>query len=186
MRLVPFSDSDGRAAEAMLCRAPTGCECQEFELHAANPRGHIGLRRRSRRQFCWRCPAGGVPHGRRVVRELNEQDRTIRSLKQAKGVHEHAPLERGVLRFPERAAQREGNPESAWRLGLLHVRTHKADNDSRNAPGFDHVGERAHGARAERSNRAQENGVDGLLFETAYHRLDRLPIVDGSVEPITE
>ena len=65
----------------------------------------------------------------------------------------------------KRPAERERDPQAARRPGLFHVQSYQADDHSRNAAGFDQVGERAHGARAEGSNGTEQYGVDALLLE---------------------
>jgi hypothetical protein len=78
--------------------------------------------------------------------------------------HQDTTLKRGILRLAQRTAKWERNPEATWRLRLFHVRADETDDNGRYPPTFDHVGERAHGARAEWSDRAEQDRVDLLLL----------------------
>ena len=74
-----------------------------------------------------------------------------------------------------------------WRTRPIYPRSHQADCHSRCAVRFQHMCQRAHSARADESNGAQQHGGDALLPlpQLVADLIRRPSIVEGSVEPIT-
>ena len=73
-------------------------------------------------------------------------------------------LKVGVERLPHRPAQWEVHVECARRTHFLHDKAHGCQYDSGQSCGFENMGKRTHGTRAEGSDRCQENDVD-TIFE---------------------
>ena len=67
-----------------------------------------------------------------------------------------------IVRRTERAAQLERDPQGSRRPGVFALRPNEADRNRRNALLLDVVPERAHGARAERSNGRKDDGLDSI------------------------
>ena len=76
---------------------------------------------------------------------------------------EHPMLERWLTGAAERAAQREVAVQHPWRARPLGLAVDAADAYCRQTCGFEHVGERTHGARAEWSNRRQQDDIDTIV-----------------------
>jgi hypothetical protein len=89
-----------------------------------------------------------------------QDHRAVGPLQQKQRGQHHAALERRVTRLAERAAELCRAPQAARRAGLLHLRPHRTERHARDAAFLQHMGQRAHGARAERSDRAQQNRVE--------------------------
>ena len=88
----------------------------------------------------------------------------VLALQQPQRREDHPLLERRIARRAERPAQLERHPQRARRLGVLGLRPDKADRDRRDALFLEIVPQRAHGARAERSNGREDDGVDVVLL----------------------
>ena len=71
-------------------------------------------------------------------------------------------LELLVFRSAQRSAELKRNPQGAWRANFLAMQPDEADSYGRNAFLLEIMGERAHGARAERSDRREQNRVDPI------------------------
>jgi hypothetical protein len=98
------------------------------------------------------------------VRVLGEHRHLgARSVEEAERRVEHAVLERRVEGPSERPAEGELAVEGTGRpsaLGLAED-THQADGGQ--ASSLEDVGERAHGARAHRSDRSEQDQVDAVI-----------------------
>jgi len=117
---------------------------------------HTGRQRAAQRL------ARPIGHGFREVL----QHRAFAFCQKRERFAQDVPLEFGVARLAERPAEREVAMQRARRLQLLRVRTHERQNDGRQAFGFKNMSERTHGARAERSDRGEQNDIHpGLLQE---------------------
>ncbi len=95
---------------------------------------------------------------RRLLGEVLKH-RTFGGFKQPKGRQEYLALERRVSRCAKRSAQLEGNPESPWRLNDFRVLPDQAYLGGGYAFRLQIMGERAHGARAERSDGHKQGPV---------------------------
>jgi hypothetical protein len=100
------------------------------------------------------------PFPRIVFGEILDDHGTALAFEQAQCRENHALLERRVARRTERAAQLERNPQRTGRLGVFGLRPNEADRHSRDALFLEIMPQRAHGARAERSNGRERNGAD--------------------------
>jgi hypothetical protein len=76
-------------------------------------------------------------------------------------VRNDANLELLVFRSAQRSAELKRNPQGARRANFLAMQPDEADSYGRNAF-LEIMGERAHGARAERSDRREQNRVDPI------------------------
>ena len=96
-----------------------------------------------------RAPAGiGLP-ARVVIGEILDDHRAVVAFEHAQCGENDAPLERRITGRTEWPAQLERNPQCAWRFGILGLWPDQADRDRRKSLFF--------GARAHRSNRAEED-----------------------------
>ena len=77
-------------------------------------------------------------------------------------LQQHAALEWHIVRFAKRPPQHERRRHRAWRASLFNLREDQCDHRCRQAPFLQHMRHRAHGAGAQRSNGAQNNGVDAI------------------------
>ncbi len=68
-------------------------------------------------------------------------------------------------RDAERAAEREIAEQPARGSGALDLTPHRTECDRGESFGFEDVGERTHGTRAERSDRGEQHHVDALLAQ---------------------
>ena len=93
------------------------------------------------------------------------QDWDIVTLKKAERCRQHAMLERRVPRTTQRTSEREVAVQHPRRARSLGLAADETDPDRRQTGRFEHVGERTHGARAQRSNRGQQDDIDTIVEE---------------------
>jgi hypothetical protein len=92
-------------------------------------------------------------------------DRLGRSLNEVEGVGKDAMLKLGVIRFAEWTPQRKVAEQPTRRRGALDLATDRSKGNCGETSGFEDVGKHTHGARAEWSNRSQQNNVDAVVSE---------------------
>ncbi len=115
-----------------------------------------------------RRDAGGLRGQRRLISGLGivgkvSQDRARSFAEQIQCGAQHAMLQRGVVRPPERVAEGKRHEQRARRLHLLGVLAHQADRARGDAVGFERTGEHTNGVRAERSGRGHDGDVHALV-----------------------
>src|SRR5271166_1491478 len=99
-----------------------------------------------------RLPAGVGLRARVVIGEVLDQHRPAVTFEQLQGREDHPLLECRVVRRTKRPPKLEGYPKRTWWFGVFGLRPNEADRDRRNALVFEIMSQRAHGARAYRSN----------------------------------
>jgi hypothetical protein len=99
-----------------------------------------------------------------AIGEIVDDDRPVRAFQEAQGREDHPLLKGRVVRRTKRPPQFERHPQRARRLSVLGLRPNQADRDRRDPLFLQIMPERAHGARAERSNRREDDGVDPVRF----------------------
>ena len=70
-----------------------------------------------------------------------------------------------ITRRTKRPAQLERHPQRTRRLGILGLRSNKTDCNGRKPLFLEIVSQRAHGARAHWSNRAEEDAIDLVTLQ---------------------
>ena len=99
-----------------------------------------------------------------IIREILYDHGPSLAFEQAQRRQDHAFLERRVARRTERSPQLERDPQGARRLGVFGLRPNEADRHCRDALFLEIMPQRAHGARAERSNGGEQDGVDPVAL----------------------
>ena len=89
--------------------------------------------------------------------------RTTRRLEERQSGQEYPPLKCGIVWHAERTSQFKGHPQCSGRLRLLRMQPDKADLGCRQSLFFEEMGEHADGARAQGSDRYQQDGIDLIL-----------------------
>ena len=74
-------------------------------------------------------------------------------------------LEFGIARLAEWTPEREVAPQAAGRRRTFDLLTDRSKGDSGDSLGFEDVGERTHGTRAQWSDRGKEHDVDALITQ---------------------
>jgi hypothetical protein len=95
-------------------------------------------------------------------REIFEH-RYVGSLQETEGRGKHLMLKVGVVGSAERSAERELAVQHARCASAFGLTANETDADGGEAGLLEHVGERTHGARAERSNRSEENDPHAIV-----------------------
>ena len=135
---------------AARCRSYAGAQTERFVD------GWVQCRVVSRWQRARQRLVGFVGDGLVEVDEHGNVD----SWEQGECGGEHAVLEGGVAGAAEWSAEREIAVQHARWAGTFGLSAHQTDPDGRQAGGFEGMGERTHGARAQRSNRCQQHNID--------------------------
>ncbi len=92
---------------------------------------------------------------------------------------DHPPLKRRVARRPDRPAQFKRHPQRPPAVRILRLRPDQRDRDRGNACFLEIVPQRAHGARAQRSNGGQQNRIDVVGLELCRDLGRALDHLDG-------
>jgi len=130
----------------------------------------------ARGEHLGRCAGGNGGQSRRppskvrsrprvVICEFRNDDRSSRAHELPQRREDHASLERRIARRAKRTSELEWHPQGPRRFGVLGLRPDQADRDRRDPFFLEIMTERAHGARADRSNRRKDDGVDVVLFK---------------------
>jgi hypothetical protein len=98
---------------------------------------------------------------------MRQSDRFRRDSADTQRGQDDALLERRVARRPDRSTQFEWHPQRTRRPGILRLRPDQRDHDRCDALFLQIMPQRAHGARAERSNRRKNGRVDSIGFQPA-------------------
>ena len=112
-------------------------------------------------------PGGVGLCARVVIGEVLDDHRPALPVEQLQGRKDHPLLECRVVRRTKRPPKLERNPKRPRRFGVLGLRPDQADRDRRNALVLEIMSQRAHGARADRSNGGEQDGVDVIALQTA-------------------
>ena len=93
---------------------------------------------------------------------------------QVERLKQHTPLERNVIRFPQRSAKHEGRHDCARRTRLFNLGQYRGYYGCRQASFFQQMCQRAHGARTHGSDRGQYYGIDAIRMHGGSHALRRI------------
>jgi hypothetical protein len=99
-----------------------------------------------------------------VVREILDQHWSVCAHEQPQRRLDHPFLKCPVTRRAKWPPQLERDPQRPRRPSLLDLRSDQTDGDRRDPLILEIMPQRAHGARAERSNGREDDAVDGVLF----------------------
>jgi hypothetical protein len=80
-------------------------------------------------------------------------------------------LEGVILRLAKRAPEWKWNPQSARRPSTFQMGSDETNGCCCDAACLDHMGQRAHGARAKWSNRAEQQRVNSVLLQMSRDRI---------------
>src|SRR6266851_2875386 len=150
-----------------MLREPTDVRIlQQWDLALQPRRQRLGRAVGGSGRNGWRMPAGIGLRARVVIREILDDYRPTLAFKQPQGRKDHSPLERRVVRGAERPPKLERNPQCPRRFGVLGLWPDQADRDRRDPLFLEIMPQRAHGARAERSNGREDDGVDVVALQT--------------------
>ena len=140
-----------------------------FALQRAFQRGSAGKICLRRCEVEWRGPVRQIHACGIFVGKIGENNGAAFRGEKLQGCGHDFQLKLRKPRRSERTPQFEGNPQGAWVFYPLRVQPDQTDCDRRHAFGLEIVAERAHGARAEGSNRRQQDAVDPILFQAPSH-----------------
>lgn len=100
------------------------------------------------------------------------KNRTSRTRKKIEAVLKHPPLKRHFVGYPERTAQFKRDSQRFGRLDLLGVDADQTDLGGWNAGPFNEMCKPAHGARAGRLDRDQQDSINPIGFQDTNHVVD--------------
>src|SRR5579864_5547707 len=130
-------------------------------------RPHLTFECLGRRGSRRRAPSGIGSLAWIVIGKIDDQARLLLGFEQPQRRQDHSSLECRVARRADRPAQFERHPQGARRTRVLRLRPDQRDRDAGDTLFLEIMPQRAHGARAERSNRGQQNRVDVIRLELA-------------------
>ena len=174
---IPGSLPDRQSAQpdrgaAMLGNPPLMRALQQQDLRL-EPRRERGGRLCCDRGGDERRPPGGIGlRARVVIGKILDDDRAALALQEPQGGEDHPLLECRLAGRTERAPELERNPKRPRRLGVFGLRPDQADRDRRDALFLEIMPQRAHGARAERSNGGEDDGVDLVVLQPVGEAAD--------------